>query len=113
MTVAKWRCSLVGWSLADFVDPSGGYSVASPAEELVVGDGVMGKTLLYHRVHSYPEERTYVVVAGYRKPGAVPYADGEGRRFVDIDIVPKADRPPLCVVFSDIAPGQDVYFYGE
>lgn len=112
MTVTKWRCFLTGWGIADFVDPSGGYSVASPAEEMIIGNNAGEKMILYHRVRSYPDERNYVVVAGYRKPGAVPYEDGTERRFVDIDAIPEGDRPRICVIFADIAPGQDVYFYG-
>lgn len=113
MTVARWRCLLDGWDVEDFVDPSGGYSMAAPAEELVFKDDVMQRTILYHHVRSHPAERRYIIVAGYRRADSYAYTDDEGKKVADIDAIPEEDRPVVRAMFADIASGQDVFFYGE
>lgn len=113
MTVARWRCSLDGWDITDYVDPSGGYSEAAPAEEVVFKDGATERVILYHHVRSHPAEGRYIVVAGYRRTGSKPYTDEGGKKVEDIDAVPEKDRPVIRSVFDGIVPGRDIYFYGE
>ena len=113
MTVARWRCSLDGWDITDYVDPSGGYSVAAPAEEIVFKDDATERTILYHHVRSHPAESRYIVVAGYRRTGSEPYEDEGSRKVEDIEAIPEEDRPVIRSMFADIAHGRDVYFYGD
>lgn len=110
----KQWCSLAGWGKADFIDPDQrGYSAAGPAKEYrLVRDGAERILLYYDDACSYPEERRYVVVAGFRSPGAGPYTDPEGRQVVDIDLVSLEERRLVREALSASVPGLDIYFYG-